>query len=98
MTAGVTTGRQANASIVCRLSHTVNRSVCFDRQSWLTDGQVLSARDPPIKFLSFHNYLRKLNTGVDRYIFMTLNSSSWWLQGQIFGFAGDAVHHYSWMH
>lgn len=30
------------------------------------DPSVLQGADPPIKFLSFHAYLRKLRTGVDK--------------------------------
>jgi len=36
-------------------------------QPW--DPQYLDGRDPPIKHLSFHSYLRKLTSGVDKSVF-----------------------------
>jgi nuclear protein localization family protein 4 len=32
------------------------------------DADYLKSRDPPIKYLSFHAYLRKLQSGVDKYV------------------------------
>lgn len=31
------------------------------------DTAYLASRDPPIKFLSFHSYLHKLTSGIDKY-------------------------------
>lgn len=31
------------------------------------DSAYLASRDPPIKFLSFHSYLHKLTSGIDKY-------------------------------
>ena len=40
--------------------------VCFILQPF--DETYLKSCDPPIKFLSFHSYIRKLRSGVDKYV------------------------------
>lgn len=43
---------------------------CTPLEPW--DPAILSAKDPPIKFLSFHAHLRKLDSGADRGRYTTL--------------------------
>lgn len=47
---------------------------CAPLEPW--DNQYLQTRDPPIKHLSFHCYLRKLTSGVDKGKFVCLESIS----------------------
>lgn len=38
------------------------------------DEEFLNSCDPPIKFLAFHSYIRKLTSGVDKYVFIISHS------------------------
>ena len=50
---------------MCRGCDEKNKCInCLPLQPF--DPQVLQGAKPPIKFLSFHSYLRRLKTGVDK--------------------------------